>query len=112
MARKSSLRISLVLLGAAAIAGCGEDDQRRDIYKSREDCLADWANRPEDCAPATQPRHAASHYWYGPVYPYRSWSSSGSDWTSNARSTRAVGTTSHSGIARGGFGASGRSSSG
>ena len=104
--RKSSLRVSLVLIGVAALAGCGEEDgERRDVYASREDCLADWGKKPEDCTPATEPRHAARSYWYGPSYGYGS--SSGSGWASHARTSRAVGS-SHSGISRGGFGASGR----
>ena len=69
--RKSS-RVTLVLAGIAALCACSsEDDQRRDVYKSREDCLADWANKPEDCKRATEPRHASSGFWYGPTYPYR-----------------------------------------
>ena len=51
--RKSSSHVTLVLIGVAAIAGCGE--QKRDVYASREDCLADWGNKPEDCTPATEP---------------------------------------------------------
>ena len=105
--RKSS-RVTLVLAGIAALSACsGEDDQRRDVYKSREDCLADWANKPEDCKRATEPRHASSGFWYGPTYPYRS-SSSASSWTSGARSgSRAV---SSSSVSRGGFGSSAHSS--
>ena len=107
--RKSS-RVTLVLAGVAAISACSnQDDQRRDVYKSREDCLADWANKPEDCSRATEPRHAASGFWYGPTYPYRSYSS-GSSWTSGARSgSRAI---SSSSVSRGGFGSSAHSSGG
>ena len=46
--RKSSTRITLVLLGAAALAGCGADGddghRRRDVYASKEDCVADWGS--------------------------------------------------------------------
>ena len=108
--RKSSLRVSLVLIGVAAVSACGEDDHRRDVYASREDCLADWANRPQDCTPATEPRHASSHYWYGPVYADRS-SSAGADWMSNARGARSI-ASSKAGVARGGFGSSARGASG
>ena len=70
--RRSS-RVTLVLAGVAAIAGCSSDnDQRRDVYKSREDCLADWANKAEDCKPATNPGHASRGFWYGPTYPFGS----------------------------------------
>jgi uncharacterized protein YgiB involved in biofilm formation len=114
--RRSS-RVTLVLAGIAALTACSsDDDQRRDVYKSREDCLADWANKPEDCKPATEPRHASSGFWYGPMYPYRS-GSSGNAWTNNARSgSRAVSSStvsrSSSGVSRGGFGSSARSSGG
>ena len=108
--RKSSGRVTLVLIGVAALSACsGEDDHRRDVYATREDCLADWAHKPQDCTPATEPRHAGSGYWYGPAYPYRS-SSSGSSWMSGSRGTsRSIGS---SGVSRGGFGSSAHSSGG
>ena len=107
--RKSS-RVTLVLAGIAALSACSnEDDQRRDVYKSREDCLADWANKPEDCKPATDANHASRGYWYGPIYPYSSYSS-GNTWTRGVRSgSHAV---SSSTVSRGGFGSSSHSSSG
>ena len=105
--RRSS-RVTLVLAGIAAISACS-DEQRRDVYKSREDCLADWANKPEDCKPATEPRHAAGGYWYGPSYGYGGYSG-GSGLTSSARpGSRAV---SSSSVSRGGFGSSAHSSGG
>jgi hypothetical protein len=104
--RKSSTRVTLVLIGVAALSGCGRgDDQRRDVYASREDCLADWANKPEDCTPASDPSHRSRGWFYGPSYTYHS-GGSGSSWT---RGTRSIGSTSSSHAARGGFGASGRS---
>jgi uncharacterized protein YgiB involved in biofilm formation len=110
--RKSSTRVTLVLIGCAALGGCSEDDQRRDVYATREDCLADWGNKPADCTPASEARHHGTGYWYGPSYGYRS-GSSGSTWTSGARSSsgRSIGSSSSS-VSRGGFGSSGRSSSG
>jgi uncharacterized protein YgiB involved in biofilm formation len=109
--RKSSGRVTLVLIGVAALAGCGEDDQRRDVYASREDCLADWGNKPQDCTPATDSRHHGAGYFYGPTYPYRS-SGSGSSWTGGSRGgARSLGNVS-SGVSRGGFGSSARSSGG
>jgi uncharacterized protein YgiB involved in biofilm formation len=105
--RRSS-HVTLVLAGIAALSACSDDEHRRDVYKSREDCLADWANKAEDCKPATEPRHAAGGYWYGPSYRYGGYSS-GSAWTSNARpGSHAV---SSSTVSRGGFGSSGHSSS-
>ena len=107
--RKSSGRVTLVLIGVAALSACNsEDDHRRDVYATREDCLADWGNKPQDCTRATEQRHASSGYWYGPSYPYRS-GSSVSSWTSGTRgsTTRSIGS---SGVSRGGFGSTGHSS--
>ena len=109
--RKSSGRVTLVLIGLTAIAGCGEDDQRRDVYASREDCLADWGNKPEDCTPATEARHRSSGFFYGPSYGYRS-SGSGSSWSSRSSSSGSRSIGSSSSTSRGGFGSSGRSSGG
>jgi uncharacterized protein YgiB involved in biofilm formation len=108
--RKSSGRVTLVLIGVAALPGCSSgDDQRRDVYATREDCLADWANKPQDCTPASDPRHSSRGYWYGPSYGYHS--PTGSAWSGSRGSTsRSIG--SSSGVSRGGFGSSGRSSGG
>ena len=109
--RKSSSRVTLVLIGLTALTGCGEDDTRRDVYASRDDCLADWGNKPEDCTPATDPKHRSSGFFYGPSYGYRS-SGSGSTWTGRSSSSgRSIGSSSGS-VSRGGFGSSSRSSGG
>ena len=111
--RKSSSRVTLVLIGLTALTGCGEDDTRRDVYASRDDCLADWGNKPQDCTPATDPKHRSSGFFYGPMYGYRS-SGSGSSWTGSRSSGRSIGSSSSSSssssVSRGGFGSSGRSS--
>lgn len=107
---KKSARVTLVLIGLTALAGCGEDDRRRDVYASREDCLADWGNRPQDCTAATEERHRSRGYYYGPSYTHHS--STGSTWSSSRSSSgRSIGSSS-SGTSRGGFGASGHSSGG
>jgi len=108
--RKSSTRVTLVLIGVAALAGCGREE-RRDVYATREDCLADWGNRPQDCTAATEERHRSRGYYYGPSYTHHS-STGGSTWSgSRSSSGRSIGSSS-SGTSRGGFGASGHSSSG
>ncbi|HUL96509.1 MAG TPA: hypothetical protein VLT89_10880 [Usitatibacter sp.] len=114
--RKSS-RVTLVLIGVAAVAGCsGGDDTRRDVYASRDDCLADWNNKPEDCQPATQPSHAARGFWYGPTYYSSGGYTGGGHFFSGGSGTRSIGSTSASGhsssISRGGFGSTAHSSSG
>ena len=110
---RRSAKVTLVLVGVSALAGCGGDDTRRDVYKTREDCLADWGNRPQDCQPATDPRHRSMGYFYGPSYTYNSlWGSRGWTSTSSTHSRAAFATHSHGGASRGGFGATGHSSAG
>jgi uncharacterized protein YgiB involved in biofilm formation len=102
--RRSS-RVTLVLAGMAALSGCS--DERQDVYKSREDCLADWGNKPEDCTRATSGAHASSGYWYGPRYSHTGF---GSGWSRSTRSgSHAI---SSSSVSRGGFGSSAHSSGG
>jgi hypothetical protein len=109
--RRSSGRVTLVLMGMAALAACSrQDGERRDVYASREDCLADWGNRPEDCTAASDERRRAGGFFYGPVYRYHA-TGGGSAWTGGTRGGRSIGSTS-SHTSRGGFGASGRSSGG
>ena len=117
--RKSSARVTLALIGVAALAGCDRaEEQRRDVYATREDCLADWGNKPSDCTPATEPRHASHGFWYGPSYgiPYGYTSNSG--WTPRS-GARSIGHSSSfssrsgsssSSVSRGGFGSSSHSS--
>jgi uncharacterized protein YgiB involved in biofilm formation len=106
--RKSSTRVTLVLIGAAAlgatISGCAGEQVRRDVYASKEDCLADWGNDPKDCEPAYERRTGSpttTHY-YGRPYSVR-----GGSGASPSRSGKTIGTSTTS---RGGFGGSGRSS--
>ena len=116
--RKSSSRVTLVLIGVAALSGCGKD-QRRDVYASREDCLADWGHKAEDCTPATDDRHRGSGFFYGPLYAASLLGGRGGGlgWNSD-RGGRAIGSTSTNSTSaggaslRGGFGSSGRSSAG
>ena len=108
--RKSSARVTLVLVGIAALAGC--DEHRRDVYASREDCLADWGNKPQDCSPATDPAHASRGFWYGPSYriPFGHSSSGWHSGTRSIGSARAGSSSSH--VSRGGFGSSAHASGG
>jgi len=108
--RKSSGRVTLVLIGVAALSACsGEDDNRRDVYATKDDCLADWGNKPQDCVRATDPRHSQLGYWYGPPYWSRA-GSGGSSWTSGTRGSTSRSIGSSSGVSRGGFGSSAHSS--
>ena len=107
--RRSSGHVTLVLIGAATLAatlsGCAKEDIRRDVYASKQDCLADWGNKPTDCEPAYDRRtgSAATTHYYGRPYAYSGASSSPS------RSGKTIGSATTS---RGGFGSSGHSVSG
>lgn len=111
--RKSSRRVSLVLISAAALAsgslvGCADDEIRRDVYASKEDCLADWGNDQKDCEPAYDHPHSRGAHtaYYGRPYTYHGGSS-----ISPSRTGKTIGSRS-TGVSRGGFGSSARSSGG
>src|SRR5262252_192102 len=98
--RRSASSITLVLIGSAALYGCGEDTVRHDVYRSRSDCLQDWGNDSSKCEQVRSGPHAG--YYYGPSY--RGSSSSQADGTGMPRSgSRAVATAN---VTRGGFGSS------
>jgi uncharacterized protein YgiB involved in biofilm formation len=103
--RKSSACVTLVLIGAAALAGCGDSPGRRAAYPSKEACLADWGD-PKECE--EQPRSASS--------ATRSWGPSSGTWhsyssgRSRSSSSSSSGSGSHS-VSRGGFGSHGSSAS-
>lgn len=106
--RKSSGHMTLVFIGAAALAagltGCSKDEVRRDVYASKADCLADWGNSPSDCTAAYDRRtgNAATTHYYGRPYSY-------SGGASPSRSGKTIGSST---VSRSGFGSSGHSSSG
>ena len=106
--RKSSACVTLVLIGAAALAGCGDTPQgnRRASYATKEECLADWGD-PKDCE--EQSRSSGSRSW-GPSYgTWHSYSGGSSGGIFSGRSSSSS-SSSHS-ISRGGFGSHGSSSS-
>jgi uncharacterized protein YgiB involved in biofilm formation len=88
MRRRSSIRITLVMVGVVALSACS--DQKRSIYRSRQDCVEDWGDDKKcEEAPSGSTHHHMG-YWYGPR-----WSGSAS------RGTRSVGSVT---VSRGGFG--------
>jgi uncharacterized protein YgiB involved in biofilm formation len=114
--RRSSAHVKLVLIGmaaaatAATLSGCSKEEVRRDVYASKEDCLADWGNTPQDCEPAYDRRtgSATTTHYYGRPYSYRG-GGSGNYSGSPSRSGKTIGSSS---VSRGGFGSSGHSASG
>ena len=91
--KKSSLQISLALIATVAITSCGENGMRP-IYKTFDDCKAEWGVSDCDTIPGDSPDLRYGRY-YGKFH-------SGSAYTrgSTSRSV-AVG---H--VTRGGFGSS------
>lgn len=115
--RKRSARITLVLLGAAALGACVNHDEKRDVYASKQDCVKDWGDETKcETAPAhagnsTGRPHSGGGFFWGPIY-------SGSSFRSNSGSSSSIGATrsgSHaigsSSVSRGGFGSSASSHS-
>ena len=108
--RRSSASISLVFIGAAALAttACSTTEQpKRDVYTSRKDCEQDWNMDPGKCEPAGSSGgssgYSTGHYW-GPMY-YPSYGYGGMP----RSSSRSIGSVP---VARGGFGSTAKSGSG
>ena len=67
-AKRSTATLTLVLIGAAALHGCGADEEdtaTRDVYRSRADCQRDWGEDDKKCEPVTSGSHAGM--FYGPL---------------------------------------------
>ena len=121
--RRASREITLVLIGAAALAGCSQQptSMTRDHYASLEDCAADWG-RPENCDRVqSSGYHGFPFIFMGPGYSAGLRESaranalndarrSGSALIDPSRQGRAIGkATVPAPTARGGFGSSSRS---
>ncbi len=98
MKRRSSARITLVLIGTLALtAGC--EKEQRNVYKSKEDCVQDWG-QGEKCEEVTTSNNHYGGGYYSPGYFYGPTYSGGySQSSTGLHSTRSVA------VARGGFGA-------
>ena len=137
--RKASLRVTLVLIGAASLVSCGkslETAVRRDEYASLQDCLADWEKDEKHCSAEVadsrqtgQSSRSGSNFpyytrYYGPSYyshadGRRDYSASGitssrpsSAGITSGAANRSIGSSSASSVSRGGFGSSAHSSAG
>jgi uncharacterized protein YgiB involved in biofilm formation len=102
--RKSSACVTLVLIGAAALAGCGDTpSSRRASYASKDACLADWGD-PKECEEQARASSGGA----------RTWGPSTGTWHSYNNSSRSRSSSSSSGshsVSRGGFGSHGSSAS-
>ena len=119
--RRSTVTLTLVLIGAAALNGCGADEEEtatRDVYRTRADCQRDWGDDAQKCEQVTSGNH--SGMFYGPLL-LGAMSGMGSRGATLAPrpGTNAIGTTqtttsrsaSGGGVSRGGFGSSASSHS-
>lgn len=87
--RRRSLQVSLVLMGALAVATYG--DSRQYLYKNKKDCMDDWGS-DQACREAPYgSSYYRTGYYFGPRYGSRSGSGM----------THAVGSAT---VSRGGFG--------
>lgn len=102
-ARRAPAAITLVLIGTAALSGCGKDEvaTQRDIYRTHADCQADWGSDPSKCEPAMNGTSHVGGYYYGPVY--RGGGAEPGTTSLPRYGSHAMGTTQ---ITRGGLGAS------
>lgn len=103
--RRSTTSLTLVLISAAALQGCGGDEETatRDVYRNRADCQRDWGQDSQKCEAVTSGPH--SGFFYGPLLygMGRSGSSSVGSTIAPRQGTNAVGSTH---VSRGGFGSS------
>lgn len=121
--RRCSAQISLVLIGTALLAGCGQQPApaTRDQYASLEDCAADWG-RPESCERVQSSGVPGGFLFWGPLYGAGLRDAARNNALSDARRSgstnfidpnrqgRAIGKyTAPSPTSRGGFGSSSRS---
>src|SRR3954465_13969075 len=65
--RKCTATLTLVLISAASLGGCGDDTATRDVYRNIGDCRRDWGDASK-CEPVPSGAHAGS--FYGPFYGY------------------------------------------
>ena len=104
--RRSTVSVTLVLIGAATLHGCGNDEEpaSRDVYRTRADCQRDWGDDAQKCEAQSSGPHAG--YFLGPMMygMGRSSAGFGSNTTQAPRTgSHAIGSTS---VSRGGFGSS------
>lgn len=96
---KSSLTVSLVLVGSAGLVGCNSNNQAQGTryeYANREECVLDWGET--ECPPESNNRYVGGH---GGSYVYYRYGNYDKRKTTHAKS-----------VTRGGFGGKASSSRG
>jgi uncharacterized protein YgiB involved in biofilm formation len=106
--RRSTATLTLVLIGAAALQGCGNDEETatRDVYRTRADCQRDWGDDATKCEQQRSGSH--SGMFYGPLMYGMGRMGAGPGVASEStmaprKGSNAVGSTT---VSRGGFGSS------
>jgi uncharacterized protein YgiB involved in biofilm formation len=101
---KRSKTITLVLLTSTLLIGCGEENMRNK-YESWDDCVADYKD-PSKCKREEESTTGGvrRYYYYGPWFAASRFRNS--TYNPGFSGGRSIGV----GVARGGFGSSGRSS--
>ena len=104
-ARRSSLRVTLVLAGTATLYACGDSEPRyvnRDVYASAADCQRDWGQQSCQQNQPASSTGTRSSVWYGPSY----YSNRARPQGSRAITTSSTSNFTASSVSRGGFGSS------
>ena len=102
--RKSTATLTLVLIGAVALHGCGDDgptSATRDVYRNQADCKRDWGDDNTKCERVSSGPH--SGYYYGPSYGHGYASGTSGSTLAPRTGSSAMGSTT---VSRGGFGSS------
>ena len=111
--RRSTATLTLVLIGASALHGCGGGDDEtatRDVYRTQADCQRDWGDDPKKCEQQRSGSH--SGMFYGPLMYGMGRMGSGASQSTMAprKGSSAIGSTAvssgGSSTSRGGFGSS------
>lgn len=124
---KRSHRVTLLVIGTLALAGCADDDDTtyQSQYRSLQDCQDEWGTDPRNCTPRAGGSGSSSSTHFGPRYYWDRGINrpvtvdesgnrrviTGSHLTSPGNSSRAISTRTSS-ASRGGFGASARAGTG
>lgn len=107
--KRASAHLTLILIGSAALTGCSDPPDQRDLYATRADCVQDWGDENK-CEPASQHGSGSTRYYYGPSHSSPRYAAQPGGSLSAARPGSHAMATAH--VSRGGFGSSGSHHSG
>ena len=101
--RRSTVTLTLVLIGAATLSACGDKPETatRDVYRNQIDCKRDWGDDDRKCERVSSGAH--SGYYYGPSYGHSTSSTTTGTTLAPRSGSSAISSTT---VSRGGFGSS------